>query len=884
MSTSRTIWTRLVCAAAFAIITFAQPGTAAAQDTMCDPSFEDCRSRLLELIRNETVGIDVAFWFMEDARYSNEIVRRHQAGVPVRVLVDPRANPTYAGNAGILQQLRDAGIPMRKNVSSGILHWKMMLFDGQNTVEFSAANYSPWAFRPNNPYVDYTDEAIMFTSDPAVVNSFRTQYDNLWTNTSRYANYANITTPLARRYATFTKDAALNFPPAESFRSRAVSRYDAEREGIDVIMYRITDKSHSDAMIRAVQRGVPVRLYTEQEQYRDPARYWHSWNVDRMYAAGVQIRHRAHAGLNHQKTVLLRSQQMVIWGSSNWTSPSSSSQEEHNYFTTKPALYSWFTAQFDRKWDNTQGFAETEPFRPLPPGRPSLQMPADLSSAMPLQGVVLRWTADLWAHEYDVYFGTTPDPPLLQANLPLGPTEDIDDVKQFALPALEPGRTYFWRIGAKTMANQVAFSAVRSFTTEGTAPPPPPTGTPGEGDVVLYAAEAPVVVGRWSAVNDQTAAGGARLANADAGAAKVTAPRAEPADYFEMTFNAVAGVPYRLWIRGAAQNNSWSNDSLFIQFSGTVNTSGAPVWRIGTTSATEYNLEDCGGCGLAGWGWQDNGWGVGVLGPEVVFDTTGPQTLRIQPREDGFSIDQIVLSPSTFLRTAPGALKTDATILAKAGGTVPSDGGGGDEEPPPDEDEENPPPASSAGEVILHAGRATTYAGGWLTVEDVTGAGGLAITHPDAGAAKLAGPLASPTHYFEMTFNAEAGRAYRLWIRSKADRNSWANDSLFIQFSDSVDQAGQPRYRIGSTSAVEYNLEDCSGCGLNGWGWQDNGWGVGQLGPEIRFGTTGPQTIRIQTREDGLTIDQIVLSPTAFITTAPGVLKLDTTILPQSGG
>ena len=35
---------------------------------------------------------------------------------------------------------------------------------------------------------------------------------------------------------------------------------------------------------------------------------WHAWNVDRLYMAGVQIKHRAHAGLNHQKSVILHDQ------------------------------------------------------------------------------------------------------------------------------------------------------------------------------------------------------------------------------------------------------------------------------------------------------------------------------------------------------------------------------------------------------------------------------------------------------------------------------------------------------------------------------------------------------------------------------------------------
>jgi hypothetical protein len=105
---------------------------------------------------------------------------------------------------------------------------------------------------------------------------------------------------------------------------------------------------------------------------------------------------------------------------------------------------------------------------------------------------------------------------------------------------------------------------------------------------------------------------------------------------------------------------------VFVQFSGSVTSGGSATWRLGTTSATEVNLEDCSGCGISGWGWQDNGWGTNVMGPLVYFATTGPQTVRIQTREDGFAIDQIVLSPGAFLNTAPGGLKNDTTILPKS--------------------------------------------------------------------------------------------------------------------------------------------------------------------------------------------------------------------------
>ena len=189
-------------------------------------------------------------------------------------------------------------------------------------------------------------------------------------------------------------------------------------------------------------------------------------------------------------------------------------------------------------------------------------------------------------------------------------------------------------------------------------------------EIVLYAAGASTRVGNWNVIPDSTAARGSCLFNPDAGAPKLTVPFANPSDYFELNFYAVAGRAYRLWIRAKAQNDSPYNDSAFIQFSGSVDSAGAPVFRIGTTDATVFNLEDCSGCGLQGWGWQDNGWGVGVMGPLLYFATTGPQTLRLQPREDGLMIDQIALSPQAYLNTSPGALRNDTTILPESNGLM----------------------------------------------------------------------------------------------------------------------------------------------------------------------------------------------------------------------
>jgi phosphatidylserine/phosphatidylglycerophosphate/cardiolipin synthase-like enzyme len=651
---------------------------AAAQDRLCDPGDEDCRAILINYIRNETVGIDVGFWFMEDARYTTELINKHRAGVPVRVLIDPRANVDYPLNATRLSELQAAGIPMRKRLTNYILHWKMMLFHGQNVVEFSGANYSADAWRPGTaiPYENYTDEGIYFTSDSAIVNSFRTKFDDHWVNTTEWADYANVTMPLVRHYDIFPKDPSLNFPPLENYRTRSLNAYKAEKKKIDVIMYRITDRQHTDTILATVARGIPVRLITEPVQYRLASRMWHSWNVDRLYMGGVQIKHRVHAGLNHQKSVILYDQNgtvagdqgMVIFGSSNWTSPSASGQVEHNIFATKPDMVTWFVNQFERKWNNTGGIAENADFVPLPPDAPKNPVPAAGATGVGTT-LTLKWFGGPWAHLYDLYVDTNSSftNPMVFTDLAELPSKTATSTFSYTLPVtLVQGTTYYWKVVGKTMALQTRTSAVWTFTTGGVAPPPPPTGS---AEIVLYASKAPLRVGAWQVESDSTAAGGAKIRNPNAGAAKIITASANPASYFELTFHAQAGVGYHLWLRGRADSNSWANDSVFVQFNNSVTSTGTPTYRIGTTSAAEVNLEDCNGCGLANWGWQDNGYGLNVMGPLIYFATAGPQTLRVQVREDGFSIDQVVLSNEIFVKSSPGALKNDTQILAEDDGS-----------------------------------------------------------------------------------------------------------------------------------------------------------------------------------------------------------------------
>jgi phosphatidylserine/phosphatidylglycerophosphate/cardiolipin synthase-like enzyme len=456
-----------------------------ASERLCDASFEDCRAPLIALIQKENVEIDIAFWFMDDWMITNALTSKiqNQPWVKVRMLVDPRSDGAHSQ---IPPAFATLGTPMRQRIANGILHWKMAIFAGQGVVEFSGANMSRAELDPYTPYSNYVDEAIFFSDDPAIVNSFRTMYDTWWIDKVNYSDFANTATlALTRTYATYPIESevcaavpdgcGLNFLPSsrwqDNYGTKVESAINAEKTKIDVDMFRITNAAIANSTIAAFQRGVPIRMIVDLSEYTNTARVWDRYNVDRMFMAGIPLKITKHAGQNHEKSVLAYGQGLAIWGSSNWTSPSFNSQQEHNYFNTspvKPWYFQWFVNQFERRWNSPQ---EYQAFVPQPPSMPVNQSPANAVTGQS-QTVTLRWDGGPWGQQYDIYVGTGSVPTLIASNVVTGAPDPPPNhaLGSFQLSGLAPNTTYRWRIVSKTMANLAVGGPTWTFTTGGTSP------------------------------------------------------------------------------------------------------------------------------------------------------------------------------------------------------------------------------------------------------------------------------------------------------------------------------------------------------------------------------------------------------------------------------
>jgi len=117
-------------------------------------------------------------------------------------------------------------------------------------------------------------------------------------------------------------------------------------------------------------------------------------------------------------------------------------------------------------------------------------------------------------------------------------------------------------------------------------------------------------------------------------------------------------------LRLKSKDNNKYNDSVWVQFSG-ARYQGAGVYPLNSTQNLLVNLAtDAAASSLNGWGWANGAYWL-VQPTTVIFPQGGMQTIRIQVREDGVELDQIVLSPKTYLTRAPGSPGGDGTFVPK---------------------------------------------------------------------------------------------------------------------------------------------------------------------------------------------------------------------------
>lgn len=143
------------------------------------------------------------------------------------------------------------------------------------------------------------------------------------------------------------------FSPGDDCVQRLRGLFLHARTSVDVCVFTITDDRISGALLDAHQRGVAVRVLTDNDKSFD-----HGSDIRRLHAAGVAVRVDASEYHMHHKFALF-DRRVLVTGSYNWTRSAAEYNEENMLITSDGGSLAQFQQAFDQLWGECTDLASS---------------------------------------------------------------------------------------------------------------------------------------------------------------------------------------------------------------------------------------------------------------------------------------------------------------------------------------------------------------------------------------------------------------------------------------------------------------------------------------------------------------------------------------------
>jgi phosphatidylserine/phosphatidylglycerophosphate/cardiolipin synthase-like enzyme len=139
--------------------------------------------------------------------------------------------------------------------------------------------------------------------------------------------------------------ASAHFSPGNYCANQIIWLIRAARASIDACVFTIADDRISDELVRAHQRGIKVRVVTDNDKSHDLGS-----DVRRFAREGISVKTDNSPSHMHHKFAIFDGK-VLVNGSFNWTRSASQNNQENIVVMADPAIIASFSREFARLWD-----------------------------------------------------------------------------------------------------------------------------------------------------------------------------------------------------------------------------------------------------------------------------------------------------------------------------------------------------------------------------------------------------------------------------------------------------------------------------------------------------------------------------------------------------
>lgn len=232
--------------------------------------------------------------------------------------------------------------------TASIMHNKFFVQD-QSAVWLGSTNFSN-----TGTGHEYNANSSLIIYSKAIAKIYSDEFNQMY----EQGHYGRYKSSRSQQYGYRFRDGtrvSVYFSPQDSPRDHAVIPFiDRASRFLDIGMFYLTSVRVADALIRAHNRGVKIRIINDATA----ARNLYSLNK-RLRRAGIDVRVENWGGKMHMKTAV-SDQKHILIGSMNWSKAGSDDNDENTMIIeNNPKLASEIIEYFDNLWVHLDSSLET---------------------------------------------------------------------------------------------------------------------------------------------------------------------------------------------------------------------------------------------------------------------------------------------------------------------------------------------------------------------------------------------------------------------------------------------------------------------------------------------------------------------------------------------
>ncbi|HEY1910518.1 MAG TPA: phospholipase D-like domain-containing protein [Vicinamibacterales bacterium] len=142
-------------------------------------------ARMVQEVNNETSNLDIIIYRLEVSDLTQALLSRFQAGVPLRMIIDPAQYtdnvwPEYWLTHANIDRLYAAGVPILQRTHQGVTHIKTLITSKYATN--ASSNFAPNWQRDNDYFVSVATK-------PSIYQAFVDRFNAMWADTTNFGAF-----------------------------------------------------------------------------------------------------------------------------------------------------------------------------------------------------------------------------------------------------------------------------------------------------------------------------------------------------------------------------------------------------------------------------------------------------------------------------------------------------------------------------------------------------------------------------------------------------------------------------------------------------------------------------------------------------------------------